>query len=76
FYAQFDAAEIDPAVLVRLGKLLQAADQGDSLQRTGAPVPQWLDYLVSDALYASFADTRAEATAVNRRGWHVGLLAG
>jgi len=76
FYAQFDAAAIAPAVLVRLGKLFQAADQGDSLERTGAAVPQWLDYLVSDALYASFADTRADATVVNRRGWHAGLLAG
>ncbi|KAB8044363.1 DUF4132 domain-containing protein [Janthinobacterium aquaticum] len=75
FYAQFDAADIAPVVLIRLGKLLLAADQGASLERTGAQVPQWLDYLVSDALHASFADTRADATVANRRGWDAGLLA-
>ena len=74
FYAQFDAGKLDAAVLTRLGKLLQAADQGDSLDRTGAPVPDWLHYVVNDALHASFDDTRATATIVNRRGWHVGLL--
>ena len=60
---------------MRLGKLLQAADGGDTLERTGAAVPQWLDYLLSDALFASFSETRAQATMVNRRGWDVGLLA-
>ena len=75
FYAQFDATDMAPVVLIRLGKLLLAADQGASLERTGAQVPQWLDYLVSDALHASFADTRAEATVANRRGWDAGLLA-
>lgn len=75
FYAQQDASKLDPAVLARLGKLLQAADQGDSLERTGAAVPDWLHYLVNDALYASFEDTRAQATLVNRRGWNVALLA-
>ena len=74
FYAQFDAGKLDADVLIRLGKLLQAADQGDSLDRGGAPVPDWLHYVVNDALHASFDDTRATATVVNRRGWHVGLL--
>ena len=74
FYAQFDAGKLDADVLIRLGKLLQAADQGDSLDRGGAPVPDWLHYVVNDALHASFDDTRATATVVNRRGWQVGLL--
>ncbi|MGK5023651.1 DUF4132 domain-containing protein [Janthinobacterium sp. RB2R34] len=74
FYAQFDAEKIDTDVLVRLGKLLQAADQGDSLDRGGAPVPDWLHYVVNDALHASFDSMRFTATVVNRRGWHVGQL--
>jgi len=74
FYAQFDAEKLAADLLVRLGKLLQAADLGDSLDRGGAPVPDWLHYLINDALHASFDDTRAIATAVNRRGWHIGLL--
>lgn len=75
FYAQSDAATLDAALLVRLGKLLQAADGGDTLERTGAAVPQWIDYLLGDALFASFSETRAQATMVNRRGWDVVLLA-
>lgn len=75
FYAQTDVSTIDAQVLVRLGKLMQAADQGNSLERCGAPVPDWLHYLVNDALHASFSETRARATAVNRRGWNAALLA-
>ena len=75
FYAQADVSTMDAEVLVRLGKLMQAADHGNSLERCGAPVPDWLHYLVNDALHASFSETRARATVVNRRGWSAALLA-
>ena len=75
FYAQADVSAMEAEVLVRLGKLMQAADQGQSLERCGAPVPDWLHYLVNDALHASFSETRARATVVNRRGWSAALLA-
>ena len=74
FYAMLAADSLSPTMLVRLGKLLAAADQGQSLEPTGANVPEWLHYLVSDALFGSCAATHQEATSANRPAWNVRLL--
>ncbi len=54
FYATLDAETMPHALMVRLGKLLQSADGRKSLEPMGSLVPDWCDYLVNDALYASF----------------------
>lgn len=74
FYALLDADTLSPAMLVRLGKVLAAADQGQSFEPTGADVPDWLHYLVNDALFATCSETREDATSSNRRAWNVRLL--
>ena len=74
FYALLDADTLSPAMLVRLGKLLAAADQGQSFEPTGADVPDWLHYLVNDALFGTCSETREDATSANRRAWNVRLL--
>ena len=53
FYGSLDAAHVPVDVLVRLGKLLAAADNGRSLETTGANIPQWLQYLINDVWFSS-----------------------
>lgn len=74
FYALLDADTLLPAMLVRLGKLLAAADQAQSFEPTGANVPDWLHYLVNDALFATCSQTSEDATSRNRPAWNVRLL--
>ncbi|MGK5023652.1 DUF4132 domain-containing protein [Janthinobacterium sp. RB2R34] len=74
FYALLDADTLSPEMLVRLGKVLAAADQGQSFEPTGADVPDWLHYLVNDALFATCSETREDASSANRRAWNIRLL--
>ncbi len=53
-------------LLVRLGKVLAAADAGDSLESTGAAVPDWLHYLVNDAIFASFDTYSVESKEIHK----------
>lgn len=75
FYAGLDAASVEPALLVRLGRLLEAADQYASLQRGGGSAPDWLQYLVNDALWASVDGAPIEAGGACA-AWNVYLLDG
>lgn len=76
FYASLDAQSAPLETLVRLGKLLAAADGGKSLNKPGAPVPDWLQYLVNDALYASFNSHRLPADFGKvRPAWDIVLVA-
>ena len=76
FYAGIDAAQPPLAVLARLGKLLAAADGGQSLDRTGAPGPEWLHYLVNDAWFASFNGRISVPESAKRRAaWSIHLIA-
>ncbi len=77
FYAAIDAKAPPLDVLVRLGKLLAAADGGRSLEHPGAPVPDWLQYLVNDAVYASFnlGHGKEIDLAKERPAWTVRLFA-
>ena len=75
FYAGLDAGVADGAglaLLVRLGRLLEAADQYASLQRGGGSAPDWLQYLVNDALWASVDGAPIEAGS--HAAWNVRLL--
>ncbi|MDR2011697.1 MAG: DUF4132 domain-containing protein [Rhodanobacter sp.] len=64
---------LDP--LVRLGKLLAAADNGKSLNHPGAPVPDWFQYLINDAIWASFNTGSGHDLKKKRPAWTVHLLA-
>ena len=76
FYASVEAARPPLQLLVRFGKLLAAVDGGRSLDRTGAPVPDWLQMLVNDALHASFnAHGSPDDVAKQRPAWDIGLVA-
>ncbi|MDH6592419.1 HEAT repeat protein [Variovorax sp. TBS-050B] len=77
FYASIDAKAPPLDVLVRLGKLLAAADGGQSLEHPGAPMPDWLQYLVNDAVYASFNQGHGKEIdlARERPAWTVRLFA-
>ena len=64
------------AALVRLGKLFAAADAGQSLDRPGAPVPDWLQYLVNDAVFRSFDTYHLDEHADKLRpAWTIELIA-
>jgi HEAT repeat protein len=77
FYASIDAKAPPLDVLVRLGKLLAAADGGTSLEHPGAPVPDWLQYLVNDAVFASFNKNGSNDRdlAKHRPAWSIHLIA-
>ena len=66
------------AQLVRLGHVLAAADGGRSLERTGAQMPDWLHYLLNDALWATLPDNPGalefDALAAARPAWDIRLL--
>ncbi len=62
-------------VLARLGKVLAAADAGQSLEHPGAPVPDWLQYLVNDAVFGSFNDRAQKTLDKTRPAWTVALIA-
>lgn len=78
FYASITPDQPPLALLVRLGKLLAAADAGKSLEHPGAPVPDWLQYLVNDAIHASFKDgnSNKQELGKERAAWTVDLVAG
>lgn len=76
--AQFHASVAQSTsldVLVRLGKLLAAADAGQSLDHPGAPVPEWLQYLINDALFASASEQEAKDVLKTRPAWTIDLIA-
>ncbi|MBB6557977.1 HEAT repeat protein [Acidovorax soli] len=77
FYASIAPDQPPLALLVRLGKLLAAADAGKSLEHPGAPVPDWLQYLVNDAVHASFKDgnSNKQELGKERAAWTVDLVA-
>lgn len=63
------------AMLVRLGKVLEAADQRQELHRTSTSAPDWLQYLLNDALWASHPGLRQDAKDEDRPAWDVDLIA-
>lgn len=75
FYASVDAG-VELALLVRLGRLLEAADQRASLERGGGSAPDWLQYLVNDALWASVDGAPIAAGGGCLAAWDVRLLDG
>ncbi|WP_417070403.1 DUF4132 domain-containing protein [Niveibacterium terrae] len=74
-YASISAGTPPLDALVRLGKLLAAADAGKSLDHPGAPVPDWLQYLINDALFASINDGRQRDLVQARPAWTIDLIA-
>ncbi len=74
-YASIDPAHVPLAALVRLGQVLAGADAGKSLEHPGAPVPDWLQYLVNDALHGSFNEKIHQRDMTQRRAWRAPLFA-
>lgn len=74
FYDSVATHPVPLDVIVRLGKVLAAGDQGKSLDHPGAPIPDWLQYLVNDALHASFSG-HGQHNLTERRAWRVPLFA-
>lgn len=62
--------------LVRLGKVLAAADAGKSLEQPGAAVPDWLQYLINDAVHASYKEGNRSKhdPGKERPAWDVYLI--
>lgn len=76
FYADISASKAPLDVLVRLGKLLAAADGGRELEHPGAPVPAWLQMVVNDAMFSSFDEQGKIADVARRRpAWDIDLVA-
>ncbi|AYM98401.1 DUF4132 domain-containing protein [Acidovorax sp. 1608163] len=75
FYDSVAKHPVPLEVIVRLGKVLAAGDQGKSLDHPGAPIPDWLQYLVNDALHASFGGHSNQHDLTQRRAWRVPLFA-
>jgi hypothetical protein len=75
WYASVDqTTPLDP--LIRLGKVLAAADAGKSLEHPGAAVPDWLQYLVNDAVFASYKEGNRgkHDSSKERAAWDVYLI--
>jgi hypothetical protein len=62
------------ALLVRLAKVLEAADQARNLKRTTVAMPDWLQYLLNDALWSSFPDGDDARQDADRPAWDVNLV--
>ena len=76
FYASVEPGRPPLELLVRLGQLMAAADGGRALERSGAPVPDWLQILVNDAFCASFNEYNVPKDFDKRRpAWNIGLVA-
>lgn len=77
-YRRIEVKPADMALLERLGRLLEAADAGLSLERTGTSAPDWLQYLLNDALWSTLpvhTDARDGAGLCTvRPAWDIGLV--
>ncbi|NVD73677.1 DUF4132 domain-containing protein [Duganella sp. BJB1802] len=67
--------EAHVAMLARLGKVLEAADQKHSLTYTGTFAPDWLQYLLNDALWSCCPRGDTTTADDDRPAWDVNLLA-
>lgn len=75
FYGEVKADKPPLDALIRFGKLLEASDNGRSIDKTGADVPLWLQYLINDAWFASFNERMSVPEASKRRaGWTADLM--
>lgn len=74
-YQRIDGAKPNVPMLVRLAKVLEAADHGQKPDYTGASMPDWLQYLLNDALWAAYPDTTTARKQDDRPVWDVTLLA-
>lgn len=77
-YRRIEVKPADLALLERLGRLFEAADDGQSLERTGTSAPDWLQYVLNDALWGTLpsdVDARDPARLLPLRpAWDIGLL--
>jgi hypothetical protein len=74
-YRQVVHDEEHVAMLVRLGKVLEAADQRQLLNHTGTFAPDWLQYLLNDALWGSYPHNDTERKDEERPAWDIRLVA-
>lgn len=76
FYALVGTAQSpDLEVYVRFGRLLEAIDQGQSLQRIMVSgLPKWFQYLSNDALHACMCWNSTPLNEDSRGAWTLGLM--
>ncbi|MTW13320.1 DUF4132 domain-containing protein [Pseudoduganella eburnea] len=74
FYAGISLEEAPLEALVRLGKVLEAADRGNKIERSAPSVPDWLQVLFNDALGASVLDQYSKQDFKKRSAWDIRLL--
>lgn len=74
FYAGITLEDPPLEALVRLGKVLEAANRGNQLERNAPSVPDWLQVLFNDALGASVLDNYNKQDFKKRAAWDVRLL--
>lgn len=77
-YRRIEARPADMALLARMGRLFEAADQGQTLDRVGSSAPDWLAYALNDALWACMPDAGIARddgkVAEARPAWDIRLL--
>lgn len=77
-YRRIEIKPADLALLERLGRLFEAADAGQSLDRSTEAAPDWLQYVLNDALWGTLpSDTDARDSArllAARPAWDIRLL--
>ena len=76
FYVLVDSPDAPPlAAYVRLGRLLEAMDQGQSLQKILVPgLPKWFQYLANDALHACMCWNSTPLNEDSRGAWTLALM--
>ena len=76
FYALLGGPDALPlAAYVRLGRLLEAMDQGQSLQKIMVPgLPKWFQYLANDALHACMCWNSTPLNEDSRGAWTLNLM--
>jgi hypothetical protein len=73
-YRKLEASAANAAVLVRLGKVFESADQLQQLDRPGSAAPDWLQYLLNDALRGTHGRSASDDEMKRRPAWDILLL--
>jgi len=74
FYSSLDRDNPPLDALVRLGKLFVAVDRGGCPDHTGGRIPDWLQYLLDDAVGTSFSGYHSDANLKNRGAFGISLV--
>jgi HEAT repeat protein len=74
FYSSLDRDTMPLDALVRLGKLFVAVDREGFSDHSGGRIPDWLHYLLDDAVDTSFSGYHSNASLKNRGAFGISLV--